>query len=89
VKQGTENYNSFRGKIKSRHIDFAICKKEDLNVKTIIELDDKSHKNKTQKEKDRFKDNALKSAGISTIRIQAKNSYNVEELIKFIKSGFN
>lgn len=45
-----------------------------------IELDDSSHNNKKQKEKDKFKDDALETAGLPILRLPARYSYNLTDL---------
>ena len=44
----------------SKHVDFTLCD-YDLNVKVIIELDDKSHQRQDRQIRDRFVDTVLKS----------------------------
>ena len=78
VPKGTENHMKYRGYIKSRHIDFVICEKNNMYTRLAIELDDKSHKN--TKEIDKRKDEILKAVKIPTIRIKAQKTYNLEEL---------
>ena len=41
-------------RIVSKHVDFALCKKDDLSVVCAIELDDSSHKKSGRKDRDQF-----------------------------------
>lgn len=61
-----EKYMSNFGKIKAKHVDFAICDRY-MKVLAVIELDDKSHDREDRKKRDEFVDSALKEAGIKII----------------------
>ena len=43
VNQANHEYMSAFGKIKAKHVDFALAKKENMYVELLIELDDRSH----------------------------------------------
>lgn len=66
----TYKENILFSKIKAKHIDFALCNKNDLNPILLIEVDDKSHNIPERKERDKFIDNALRGAGYKIIHIQ-------------------
>ena len=80
-----KDYMKYFGKIKSKHIDFAIC--NEMNIVALLELDDSSHNRADRQERDNFVNNALLKAGYTVIRtngnmdivIQALNSrgYNI------------
>lgn len=65
VKTGTpqKDYNKYFSKIRSKHIDFILCNPENLAPILLIELDDPSHKREDRKNRDKFVDNALNTAG--------------------------
>jgi very-short-patch-repair endonuclease len=67
-------------RIGSKHVDFALCKKDDLSLVCAIELDDRSHKKSDRKSRDDFLENALNAASIPFIRFPARASYNVQEV---------
>ena len=67
-------------RIVSKHVDFALCKKDDLSLVCAIELDDSSHKKSERKTRDAFLENALSAAAIPFIRFTARASYNVQEV---------
>ena len=58
-------------KIGSKHVDFALCKKDDLSLVCAIELDDSSHKKSDRKSRDDFLENSLDAAVIPFIRFTA------------------
>lgn len=68
-----EEKNKYRGRIKSRHIDFLICDNE-LNIIMGIELDDKSHNRKSTQETDEFKNQLFNTIGIPLARIKTNPS---------------
>jgi hypothetical protein len=67
-------------RIVSKHIDFALCKRDDLSLLCAIELDDSSHKRRDREDRDDFLENALNAAAIPFIRFAARASYNVQEV---------
>lgn len=82
VKPGLERKVAygFRGRIKSRHIDFVLCDKDTLEILMCIELDDSSHQRKDRIERDKFVDKALRDADLTIIHIPAHRSYSEDYL---------
>ena len=80
VNQGTNEWNKYFAKIKSKHIDFAIA--DNMKIIVIIELDDKSHEKQNRIERDEFVDAALTKTGYKIIRTLG----NTEEIEKYINS---
>ena len=76
---------SYRGKIKSRHVDFLIYNPVNGYTDYAIELDDKSHETEKQIESDRLKDQVFETIGMPLIRIKAKAFYQPEEIRKIIE----
>jgi Protein of unknown function (DUF2726)/Topoisomerase DNA binding C4 zinc finger len=69
-----------RNKVNLKHIDFVICRADDLSLIATVELDDGSHQRKDRSERDAFVDQALKSAGIPLVRFAAKKGYELAEV---------
>lgn len=63
----------------SKHIDFALCD-QDMNVKVIIELDDRSHERPDRQARDRFVNAVLKNSGYEIIHITSFDSVTVAAL---------
>ena len=78
----TYKENILFSKIKAKHIDFALCNKNDLNPILLIEVDDKSHNIPERKERDKFIDNALRGAGYKIIHIQTPE--NLEKHLDYL-----
>jgi len=80
VKKGAKNRQAARNRIRSRHIDFVVCRKDDLSIQFLVELDDKSHDSNKRAEVDEFKNAACRAAGIKLVRIRAQSSYSSSEV---------
>ena len=65
-KKGHEKYKTLMYKIQAKHIDFLICD-QNMHIKAVIELDDRSHDKKDRKERDAFVDLILQSVGYKVI----------------------
>ena len=71
-----EYYRAF-GRIKAKHVDFALARPEDLRIVLLIELDDASHK--PGNERDAFVEWVYAAVGYKLLRV--KNGYGLEEEI--------
>lgn len=78
---------SFRNRIKSRHIDIVIVERKTFKPLWAIELDDKSHDSAKRKERDTFLDNAFEAAGLPLVRFKAKRSYTTADIQKTLGLG--
>ena len=59
----SKEFLKYFGKIKSKHIDFMLCNRENLYPLLIIELNDSSHNQTDRKERDDFVKTVLEKAG--------------------------
>lgn len=65
-KNENKKYKSLLWKVQAKHIDFLICDYY-MNIKAIIELDDRTHDRVDRKERDIFVDTILNSVGYTVI----------------------
>ena len=72
---GKDYYGEF-GKIKAKHVDFALCNPDNLYVLLLIEVDDNSHDTKEGTERDEFVEAVYKSTGYTLYR--ARGTANLE-----------
>jgi very-short-patch-repair endonuclease len=72
------------GKIQSKHVDFVICD-QNLYIKAIVELDDKSHDQPDRQERDRFVDDVLTSVGYTVIRTRAVAEETLTPLVPHVE----
>ncbi|WP_367873190.1 DUF2726 domain-containing protein [Luteolibacter sp. Populi] len=77
---GRRRYAAFN-QIAQKHLDFILCDPATLEIHTVVELDDASHNNSRQRERDKWKDAALRAAKIPLIRIPAARAYTSSDLI--------
>lgn len=78
------SYNSVKNMLIQKHIDFVIVNRSALIPYCAIELDDRTHNYTLRKQSDELKDKVFADAGLRLIRIQSKQSYDVEYLRKII-----
>ncbi len=84
VEKGVRNYRSWLNKILSKHIDFVLCNKDNLDVVLAIELDDASHSRPDRKLRDQFIDNAFQDAQLPLLRVETQRSYDATWLRSLI-----
>lgn len=79
IKSNTKQWQHYMNKIQSKHIDFVICN-QNMDIITVIELDDKSHQRKDRIKRDTFVNEVLKTAGLQIIHTQG-NTSTLEEML--------
>lgn len=67
-------------RIGNKHLDFVLCQPEDLSIRCVIELDDKSHKRADRMQRDAFLEAALHAAQVTLVRVKSRKSYDVTSL---------
>jgi len=65
---------SYLWKITNKHVDFLLCKKSDMSIICVVELDDYTHETQEAQDRDIFVMQALYAANIRTARIRCKIS---------------
>lgn len=75
-----KGYMGALGKIKSKHVDFVITD-QDLRIKGIIELDDKSHDTPDRIERDNFVDAVLMNVGYKIVHTRSITEQTIIELL--------
>ena len=76
-------------KISAKHFDYVLCDSSTLEIKAVIELDDKSHNSKRAKARDSFLNDICKSAKLPIIRFSAKRSYTVNIVKEYISNSLS
>lgn len=76
------NNNSQRvslfNKISAKHFDFVLCDPGTMDVKLVVELNDKSHRSKARAERDKLLRDACNNAGLALVEVPAKRGYSLE-----------
>ena len=75
VKYKSSSWYSKFNRINSKHIDFALAEKSNLEIKLLIEIDDSTHQRKDRIERDDFVDFVCEQVNIPILHI-----YDVTEL---------
>lgn len=78
-RSGEQKYKTLLYKIQSKHVDFVICD-QNMNIKAVLELDDKTHDTEKGIARDTFVDTVLQSVGYKVIHTR----YISKELIDMI-----
>ena len=82
--QGRAWHEAF-GKICAKHLDYVICRRDDLAIICAVELNDRSHQLPERQERDRFVRAIFQNSKIRLIEVEAKRNYDLKELKKVFK----
>jgi very-short-patch-repair endonuclease len=77
-----------RNRIQQKHVDFVLCRPDNLEVAGVVELDDASHGRKDRADRDDFVDQALASAGVPVLHVPARKAYAVAEVRAKLAESF-
>ena len=82
IERGVEGKRRFAafGRISSKHADFVLCDPRTFQVAVVIELDDRSHRLPSRRQRDAFFDAALARAAVPLLRVPAARNYSVDTL---------
>lgn len=80
-KAGKE-YIKYFNQINKKHIDFVLCKPENLQIVALIELDDKSHNKQNRIQRDEFVNNLCDQVKYKLIRITNNDDiHKIKDLV--------
>ena len=68
VPKNIPKWQTWFNYIKAKHVDFVLVD-NDMNIKIIIEVDDKTHNRDDRKQRDEFLDKAFKQLGLEVLHI--------------------
>lgn len=89
VPKNTNKWHTWFNYIKSKHIDFVLVDR-DMNIKALIEVDDKTHNRDDRKQRDEFIDKMFRQLGIEVLHIYSwGNSYGGVNLKSTITTALN
>ncbi|MDJ0709575.1 MAG: DUF2726 domain-containing protein [Woeseiaceae bacterium] len=72
-------------KINGKHFDFVLADPATLDVKVVIELNDKSHRSEKRAARDQFIRETCAGADLRLIEVEAKRAYSVAEVRELLK----
>lgn len=67
-------------RIASKHVDFVVCRVDDLSVVCAFELNDKSHANQRAKARDEMVENICRAIGLPLVTVPAKAAYSPHDV---------
>ncbi len=82
--QGRSGWQSAFNRITSKHLDFVACAPSDFSIKFAVELDDSSHHRDDRTARDKFLNEAMKSAGVPLYRFSTKRTYSISDILSTI-----
>jgi len=84
-ESGTRDRTDWRSafnRIQSKHVDFVLCRSDDLSPLAAIELDDQSHARRDRQERDESLNNLFASSKIKLLRVEVRRNYDTKELAR-------
>lgn len=82
VKPGLGNSarQAAQNRIGSKHVDFVVCRADDLEVLCAVELNNRSHSTQKAKARDELLANVCSAIGLPLLTVPAKGAYSVGEI---------
>lgn len=74
------DFRTYHNKIDRKHVDFLLCKAENMVPICGIELDDSSHQKTDRIHRDRFVNRVFEVSGLPLLRFKNKKSYTLNEI---------
>jgi hypothetical protein len=76
-------------KINSKHVDFILCRIDDLSPILAIELDDKSHEREDRQKRDLFLDEIFAASNLPLIRFKVQKTYRTEDIAQKLNEAMS
>lgn len=80
VEPDATQRQAWQNRINSKHLDFVLCDRRELDPVLAIELDDRSHLRPDRVRRDEFVNDALASAGLPLLRVPAAARYHPDDI---------
>jgi hypothetical protein len=71
--------------IAQKHLDFVLIDPETTRIRAAIELDDRTHRLRVRRARDRFVEAAMRAAGVPLLRVPAANVYHPRDVVRAVK----
>ena len=84
-----QNWNGAFWHINGKSVDFLLCSKEQLSPVLAIELDDSTHEREDRKQRDAEEVRMFKTANMPLLRLQHKDSNDLNGLLRKITDALN
>jgi very-short-patch-repair endonuclease len=76
-------------RINRKHVDFVLCATETLRPRLVIELDDRSHRQRDRIARDVFVDEIFAEVGLPILRVPARYAYASAQLATMIQEALS
>uniref|UniRef100_UPI002B1D49D1 DUF2726 domain-containing protein n=1 Tax=Pseudomonas oryzihabitans TaxID=47885 RepID=UPI002B1D49D1 len=76
-----------QNRINCKHFDFAICRRDDLAVHAVVELNDRSHLQRHRQQRDRFVRAVCEAAQLRLVEIPAAARYSARAVRDAVFGG--
>jgi len=80
-------WQSAFNKINSKHVDFILCRANDLCPLLAIELDDKTHAREDRRQRDFFLKEIFAASNLPLIRFKVQKTYRTEDIAQRINEA--
>lgn len=82
VKRGTAQDERQRAlnRLLAKHVDYVLCRPNDLSIVALVELDDRSHERPSRQTRDHFLEKACAAAGVPLLRFAAQPTYALSDV---------
>jgi hypothetical protein len=71
--------------IAQKHLDFVLIDPATTRIRAAIELDDRTHRLRVRRARDRFVEAAMRAAGVPLLRVPAASAYRPHDLLRAIQ----
>ena len=74
-------------RISAKHFDYVVCDAATLDVRYVVELNDKSHDKPARVERDRFLQEVCRSAGVPLFTFRVQRSYSLPDVTEVLSEA--
>ena len=71
--------------IAQKHLDFVLIDPETTRILAAIELDDRTHRLRVRRARDRFVEAAMRAAGVPLLRVPAASAYGPQDVFRALR----
>jgi hypothetical protein len=71
--------------IAQKHLDFVLIDPATTRIRAAIELDDRTHRLRVRRARDRFVEAAMRAAGVPLLRVPATGAYCLHDVFRALK----
>jgi hypothetical protein len=73
--------------IAQKHLDFVLIDPATTRIRAAIELDDRTHRLRVRRARDRFVEAAMRAAGVPLLRVPVSSAYRPHDVFRALRSA--